>query len=113
MVLYEEKLLQLIEEDERKKGLSLYSFTLTVARSVLAVMDNILVATLNDYGHTLENPFIVDCGTWVGLGARGRARRSFTFTHSSLLTFYFSFLHIQSEFASIVLDFASHFSRSH
>lgn len=64
MVLYEEKLLQLIEEDERKKGLSLYSFTLTVARSVLAVMDNILVATLNDYGHTLENPFIVDCGTW-------------------------------------------------
>ena len=26
-------------------------------------MDNILVATLNDYGHTLENPFIVDCGT--------------------------------------------------
>ena len=64
MVLYEEKLLQLIEEDERKKGLSLYSFTLTVAGSVLAVMDNILVATLNDYGHTLENPFIVDCGTW-------------------------------------------------
>ena len=68
MVLYEEKLLQLIEEDERKKGLSLYSFTLTVARSVLAVMDNILVATLNDYGHTLENPFIVDCGTWLGRG---------------------------------------------
>ena len=91
MVLYEEKLLQLIEEDERKRGLSLYSFTLTVARSVLAVMDNILVATLNDYGHTLENPFIVDCGTWLGRGGGA----SFTFTHSSLLTFYFSFLHIQ------------------
>ena len=35
---------------------------------MLAVMDNILVATLNDYGHTLENPFIVDCGTWLGRG---------------------------------------------
>ena len=48
------------------------------------VMDNILVATLNDYGHTLENPFMVDCGKRVGGGR--------TFTHS-LLTFYW-ILHI-------------------
>ena len=40
-------------------------------------MDNILVATLNDYGHTLENPFIVDCGTWVG--GEGKSKEKFYF----------------------------------
>ena len=35
------------------------------------------MATLNDYGHTLENPFIVDCGT---LGARqGESKEKFYF----------------------------------